>query len=350
MSPEPAEQYRRSGVDIDEAELAVELIRNDVRSTFGPKVISDVGNFGAMYLAEFPGVDRPVLVASTDGVGTKLRVAAMAGDYSTVGNDLINHCVNDILVQGAAPLFFQDYIACGRLEAGCVASIVKGLAAGCRENGFSLIGGEIAEMPGFYQVGDYDVAGTIVGVADRDRIVDGSAIAPGDVLLGCASNGLHTNGYSLARRVLFEEAGLDLGDSPEELDGATVAESLLRVHRSYLHPVMPCVSAGLARGICHVTGGGLPGNLQRILPDELGAAIEPDWSRPGIFELIARIGEVPDAEMYRVFNMGIGLVVVVSPGDEDRAIEIMQRHEEGLHVWRIGVVTERKGVRIGVGL
>jgi phosphoribosylformylglycinamidine cyclo-ligase len=320
--------YRQSGVDIDEGERAVELMRAAVRRTFDGNVLSDLGSFGGLYRASFPGISRPVLVASTDGVGTKLKVASMAGDYSTVGRDLVNHCVNDILVQGARPVFFMDYIACGRLDSAVAASIVSGLSDACVENSCVLLGGETAEMPGFYSPGDYDLAGTIVGVVDEDRIIDGRAIEPGDVILGLPSSGLHTNGYSLARKVLFEVAGLGVSDVPDELGGDTIGKALLAIHRSYLRAVLPLLDAGLVHGLCHVTGGGIPGNLRRILPKGCGAVIRERWPVPPIFRLIGDRGEVTPEEMRRAFNLGAGMLVAVSRGDLPKVESLFGRGGE----------------------
>jgi phosphoribosylformylglycinamidine cyclo-ligase len=317
--------YRASGVDIDEGERAVRLMRDAVRSTFTPRVLSDLGGFGGLFRAEFPGIARPVLVASTDGVGTKLKVAGLAGDYSTVGADLVNHCVNDILTLGAEPLFFLDYIACGRLSPETAASIVTGMSQACREAGCALLGGETAEMPGFYAPGDYDVAGTIVGVVDEGEALSGASVEPGMVLVGLPSAGLHTNGFSLARKVLLEDAGLSLEDSPEGL-GTTLGRALLAVHRCYLGPVLPLVRDRLVAGICHVTGGGIPGNLVRILPPGCGAVIVEDWTVPPVFGLIERLGRVPREEMRRAFNMGAGMILAVSGRDADRVMERLAPH------------------------
>ena len=316
--------YGKSGVDIEEGNRAVDMMKDALRSTYNDRVIGDVGHFGGLYRAEFPGYDNPVLVASTDGVGTKLRVASMAATYLTVGKDLVNHCVNDILVQGASPVFFMDYIACGKLVAPIVSDIVSGLADACRENGAVLLGGETAEMPGFYAEGDYDVAGTIIGVVDRDGIVDGRDITPGMKIIGLASTGLHTNGFSLARRVLFESGEFNVHSNHPLLADRTVGEALLEVHRSYLSCVRPLLEAGIVRGLCHVTGGGIPGNLTRILPDDCNAVISERWSVPCIFELIAAVGGVNISEMRRVFNMGVGMLVVVRDDDLDTANEILR--------------------------
>ncbi|MCD4700716.1 MAG: phosphoribosylformylglycinamidine cyclo-ligase [Candidatus Aegiribacteria sp.] len=315
--------YRSSGVDILEGEKAIALMKAKVRKTFTENVLSDVGHFGGLYRADFSRMKEPVLVASTDGVGTKLKVASMMGNYGTVGCDLVNHCVNDILVQGASPLFFMDYIACGRLEAKTAAGIVSGLAAACSENGCVLLGGETAEMPGFYGEGDYDVAGTIIGLVEKDMIVDGSDISPGMIIIGLPSNGLHTNGYSLARKVLFETAGLSPTDPHPLLGGATVGDALLAVHRSYFKALEPLLKEKLVKGIAHITGGGIPGNLPRILPAGCGALIKSLWSVPAIFELIRELGQVNISEMRKAFNMGAGMLLIVDESDKDRVIKLL---------------------------
>lgn len=341
-------EYRDAGVDIEEGEKAVAMMKAAVRKTFGPAVLSDLGSFGGLYRASFPGLASPVLVASTDGVGTKLKVASLVGDYTTVGRDLVNHCVNDILAQGAAPLFFLDYIACGRLDAVTAAAIVGGMASACLENGCALLGGETAEMPGFYSPGDYDVAGTIIGVVDEDRIIDGSGTAPGDLLLALPSSGLHTNGYSLARKVLFEMAGMSPGDRPEELGGESLGGALLAVHRSYLKPVRSLLAEGLLLGICHVTGGGIPGNLVRILPEGCGAVISETWPVPPLMKLIEELGGVPREEMRRAFNMGAGMLLAVSPRNRERAENLLRDAGETCFVAGeifagAGVVYDREG-------
>ncbi|PIE53042.1 phosphoribosylformylglycinamidine cyclo-ligase [Candidatus Fermentibacteria bacterium] len=328
--------YKASGVDIDEGEKAVELMKKEVRKTFNPNVLSELGHFGGLYNADFKGMEAPVLVSSMDGVGTKLKVAAMSGDYSTVGSDLINHCVNDILVQGAYPLFFMDYIACGSLDASVAAAIVTGLARACSANGFALLGGETAEMPGFYNKGDYDVAGTIVGVVERSKIIDGSAVRPGQTIVGLPSSGLHTNGYSLARAVLFEKAGFSVKDTPNELEGITVGDALLEVHRSYLLQMKPLLEEGIVTGMAHITGGGIPGNLCRILPEGCGALITPSWPVPSVFRLIQKLGGIADTEMRRAFNMGAGfLITTEQPG---RMMKILE--ENGEKPFAAGVITD----------
>lgn len=304
--------YKDSGVDIDEGLRAVDLMKKEVKKTFNHNVLSELGHFGGLFNAEFPGMTQPVLVASMDGVGTKLKVASLMEDYSTVGCDLVNHCVNDILVQGASPLFFLDYIACGKLDAAVAAQIVTGLARACSENGCALLGGETAEMPGFYNSGDYDVAGTIVGAVNRSSIIDGSAVAPGHKIIGLPSSGLHTNGFSLARAVLFDRAGLSVQDHHELLNGETVGDALLKVHLSYLNQMKPLLEQNLVTGMAHITGGGVPGNLIRILPKGCGAMITPTWDVPPIFKLIKKLGGISEVEMRRAFNLGAGFLITTS--------------------------------------
>lgn len=334
--------YRDSGVDIKEGEKAVALMKESVRNTFTKEVLSDLGHFGGLFQADFPDTENPVLVASTDGVGTKLKVASMISKYDTVGQDLVNHCVNDILVQGARPLFFMDYIACGKLEASVVASIVSGLAVACRENGCALLGGETAEMPGFYSEGDYDVAGTIIGLVDKSMIIDGSTIRPGMTIIGLPSNGLHTNGYSLARKVLFEIAEMSPEDRPPLLEGAMLGESLLAVHKSYLNVIKPLLEKHLIQGIAHITGGGIPGNLSRILPEGCGALIDEKWEIPVIFKVIRESGNIDKDEMRKAFNMGAGMLIVVKENDSDRTLEILQ--ESGELPFLAGEITSQEGI------
>jgi phosphoribosylformylglycinamidine cyclo-ligase len=294
-----------------------------------------------MFAPDVAGMERPVLVASADGVGTKLKVAFLAGRHDTVGRDLVNHCVNDILVQGARPLFFLDYVATGRLDPSVLAAVVSGIARGCKENGCALLGGETAEMPGFYADGEYDVAGFIVGMVDRPRVVDGSGIRAGDVLIGLPAAGLHTNGYSLARKVFFDVAGLAVHDRVDEL-GGTVAEVLLAEHRSYLAPLSKPLDAGLVRGLAHITGGGLTDNLPRILPSGTGARIDlGSWPVLPVYGFLQRHGRVADDEMYRAFNMGIGMVVVVAPGDAE-AVEAHLDAARERH-FRIGAIESGDG-------
>jgi phosphoribosylformylglycinamidine cyclo-ligase len=316
--------YRQSGVDIDAGNETVRRIKSLARDTFTPAVLSEIGSFGGLFALDPKQHKEPVLVSSADGVGTKLKVAFMVGRHDTIGEDLVNHCVNDILVQGAAPLFFLDYLATGRLSPDVAEQVVTGVARGCRENGCALIGGETAEMPGFYADGEYDIAGFIVGVVERRSIVDGRRIAPGDVLIGLASSGLHTNGYSLARRVLFEAAKLRPGDHSPEL-GQSVGEALLATHRSYGRALRPLLDAGLVKGMAHITGGGITENLPRILPVGCGAVVSrTSWTVPPLFGLIQRLGSVPAPEMFRTFNMGIGLILACAPSDRDRALELLR--------------------------
>ena len=309
--------YKASGVDIDAGNETVRRIRGLARSTFTPGVLSDIGSFGGLFQLAPGRYREPVLVSSADGVGTKLKVAFLANRHTTVGVDLVNHCVNDILVQGAVPLFFMDYLATGRLSPAVAAAIVGGMAAACRDNGCALLGGETAEMPGFYADGEYDIAGFIVGVVERERLIDGRSIAVGDVLLGLPSSGLHTNGYSLVRRIVFERLGLDVESHVPEL-GQTVGDALLEPHRSYLPVVRPLLETGRIKGMAHITGGGITDNLPRILPPGTAAAIDvAAWTVPPLFQWVQQTGHVPVDDMFRTFNMGIGLIVVTSRDDAE---------------------------------
>ena len=320
--------YRDAGVDIDSANLAKDRIKQLARSTFTPQVMTEIGSFGGMFRADFGGLGEPVLVSSADGVGTKLRVAFMTGIHNTVGYDLVCHCVNDILVQGARPLFFLDYIAAGRLVPDTIAAVIEGLARGCKEAGCALLGGETAEMPGFYSEGEYDVAGFIVGVVDREKIIDGSTIKPGDTLIGLPSVGLHTNGYSLARKLLFEVAGFPPDVTIDKL-GCSPAHELLKPHRSYLGALDGLLDSGAISGLAHITGGGLLENLPRILPDGTAAQIRAaSWPVLPVFELLAETGNVSEQEMYRTFNMGIGMVIVASSDNAGRVREHLDAHAE----------------------
>jgi len=316
--------YREAGVDIDAGEETVRRIKPLVRKTFIPGVLSDIGAFGAFFELDLEKYRRPVLVSSVDGVGTKLKVAFKAKRHDTVGQDLVNHCTNDIAVCGAVPLYFLDYFSTGKLDPSVAEDVIRGFAVACKENGCALIGGETAEMPDLYQAGEYDLAGTIVGVVEKDEIITGAAIKAGDVLLGLPSNGLHTNGYSLARKVLFQHFEVD--NRPDELDGRSVGEVLLDVHRSYLGAIRSLVEAGLGRGFVHVTGGGIPGNTVRVIPEGLSFEVDYSlWRRPSVFELIQRLGGVPEADMRRTFNLGIGLICIVPGGKEDAARAILKR-------------------------
>lgn len=337
--------YSDAGVDIDAATRATDKIKELARRTFNQRTLSEIGSFGGMFDGAFPSLRQPVLVASADGVGTKLKIAFLTGVHNTIGRDLVNHCVNDILVQGARPLFFLDYIATGKLLPEVVAAIVEGVANGCSENGCVLLGGETAEMPDFYAAGEYDVAGFIVGVADREKIIDGKRISPGDVLLALPSVGLHTNGYSLARKLLFEVAGHKADTHIDEL-GMTVGEALLQPHLSYLKPLEGLLDSGVIKGLAHITGGGLTDNVPRILPE--GCAVEIDkgsWPVLPVFKLMQQIGNVSEAEMYRTFNMGVGMVVVCSEKEAKAISDAVAAL--GMKCYRIGMVSQGCGdVRI----
>ena len=310
--------YKASGVDIDAGNDAVRRIRGLARSTFTPQVLSDIGSFGGLFRFGSEGFRDPVLVSSADGVGTKLRVAFLAGKHDTVGQDLVNHCVNDILVQGAEPLFFLDYFGTGRLSPAVAESVVEGMARACRENGCALLGGETAEMPGFYADGEYDIAGFIVGAVERSRLITGETIRPRDVLIGVPSTGLHTNGYSLARQIAFEHLKLRIDSFVPELN-QTIAAALLEPHRSYLSLIRPLLGTGLIKGMAHITGGGITDNLPRILPAGTAARVRTSaWTVPPVFAWLQKSGRVPVSDMLRTFNMGIGLIVVTAPDNADR--------------------------------
>src|SRR4026207_792943 len=314
--------YSDAGVDIDAATRATDRIKELARRTFNERTLSEIGSFGGMFAGAFPGLAQPVLVASADGVGTKLKIAFATGVHNTVGRDLVNHCVNDILVQGARPLFFLDYAATGKLSPEVVASVVEGVTNGCSENGCVLLGGETAEMPGFYQDGEYDIAGFIVGVVDRAKIIDGKTIAPGDVLLALPSAGLHTNGYSLARKLFFDVAGYKPDTHLPELS-MTAGDALLFPHVSYLKPLDGLLDKGVIKGLAHITGGGLTDNIPRILPEGTAVKIEKgSWPVLPIFELFRRLGNVSDGEMYRTFNMGVGMLIVCATSD----VEMIEGH------------------------
>jgi len=328
--------YRQSGVDIDAGNEVVRRIKSLARSTYTPGVLLGVGSFGGLF-ALGKNVADPVLVASADGVGTKLKVAFMAGVHETIGVDLVNHCVNDILVQGARPLFFLDYLATGRLSPDVAEQIVRGIAEACRDNECALLGGETAEMPGFYADGEYDVAGFIVGLVSRERIIDGRTIVVGDSLIALPSSGLHTNGYSLARRIAFEKLGLRVDSHVDEL-GETVGAALLRTHRSYLAPIAPLLDRGLIKGMAHITGGGITENLPRTLPDGLTFALDrSSWQIPPLFAWLQRAGQIDDAEMFRAFNMGVGLILVCSPQSTPEVLSSL--HPAG--AWVLGDVRGR---------
>jgi phosphoribosylformylglycinamidine cyclo-ligase len=329
--------YKAAGVDIDAGNDAVRRIRGLAKSTFTAGVLSDIGSFGGLFRLDRDRYAEPVLVSSADGVGTKLRVAFMTGRHDTVGADLVNHCVNDILVQGAEPLFFLDYLAAGRLDPAIAEQVIGGVAKACRENGCALIGGETAEMPGFYADGEYDIAGFIVGAVDRAKIIDGRSIAPGDVLIGVPSAGLHTNGYSLARRVFFEIAGWKANTYVGEL-GKSAGDALLAPHRSYLALMRPVLERRWAKGIAHITGGGITENLPRILPEGCAAEIDRrSWEVPPIFRVLQQRGSIGIDEMFRAFNMGIGLIVACGAKDADRIINTLATGGES-KARRIGAI------------
>lgn len=319
-------RYADAGVNIDEADRAIGFIKDAVKKTFTRGVLAGIGSFGAMY--RLSGYRRPVLVSSADGVGTKLKLAFLTGRHDTVGQDLVNHCVNDIAVQGAAPLFFLDYFATGKLDWRVAASVVSGLAKACEENGCALIGGETAEMPGFYAPGEYDLAGFIVGCAERARLLTGEKIQPGDVLVGLPSTGLHTNGYSLARKLVFEVAKLTPKSYVPELD-AVIGEELMKVHRSYLHPLQRLQKHGLVCGAAHITGGGITDNTPRMLPKGLAARIDwGSWPVPPVFEFLKRIGAIPDEDYRRTFNLGVGMILAVPQKKIARAARLLERMQE----------------------
>ena len=349
MSAPSKSAYAQAGVDIDAQEKGLARIKKLAKSTFTPGVLSEIGSFGGLFRPELSGMTEPVLVASADGVGTKLVVAKMMGDYSSVGRDLVNHCVNDILVQGAEPLFFLDYLGAGVLEPAKMVELVQGVADGCRENGCALLGGETAEMPGFYQPGDYELVGFIVGIVDRPRMLDGSRVAPGDVLVGLPSSGLHTNGYSLARRILFDTQGLGVHDRAPWRAKKTVGEALLEPHLSYLKPLRPLLGHRALHGMAHITGGGITDNLPRILPADTHALIRVgSWPLPELFHFLQEKGEVDSDEMFRVFNMGIGMVLAVEPSGLAEVLSLLR--STGQRSFLIGTIQkEGSGVVYDLG-
>lgn len=333
--------YAAAGVDIDAGNRAVELMRASVKSTFRPGVLTDIGGFGGLFALDTGRYREPVLVSGTDGVGTKLRVAMMMDKHDTIGIDAVAMCVNDILAQGAEPLFFLDYLAVGKMMPEKVAGIVAGVAEGCRRAGCALIGGETAEMPGFYGEDEYDIAGFAVGVVDRSQIIDGASIRPGDVLLGLPSSGLHSNGFSLVRKVLFEIAGYGVDTYIGEL-GRTVGEELLEPTRIYVKSLLPVLER--VRGIAHITGGGLTENIPRVLPEGVAAVIDDrSWRKPFVFDLIQQAGGIDDEEMLRTFNNGIGMVLLVRPEEADGLLREMRAGgEEAVVIGEIVASHERK--------
>jgi len=333
--------YRDAGVDIDAQDEALRRIKDLVRGTRTAGVLSDLGGFGGMFAPRLDGMAQPVLVSSADGVGTKLRIAFLTGIHNTVGRDLVQHCINDILVQGARPMFFMDYVATGRLDPRVLTAVVEGIATACKDQGCALLGGETAEMPGFYGDDEYDVAGFIVGLVDREKILDGGRVRVGDRLIGLPSSGLHTNGYSLARKIFFELAGLDVKDRVDDLS-ATVGETLLAEHLCYLNPLALALDEGWLHALAHITGGGLTDNLPRVLPEGTAAKIHPgSWPVLPVFEYMQRVGDVANDEMFRTFNMGIGMVAICDP----EAGDLLESHLDriGQPHYRIGEVVAGDG-------
>ena len=332
MSDHTPLTYKDAGVDIDAGNALVERIKPAVRATHRPGVLSGIGGFGGLF--EVPaGYRRPVLVAGTDGVGTKLKLAIETGKHDTVGIDLVAMCVNDVIVQGAEPLFFLDYYATGRLDVDVAASVIAGIAEGCRQAGAALLGGETAELPGFYEGGEYDLAGFCVGVVEHHRIIDGARVAPGDAIVGIASSGLHSNGYSLARKVLARSgAGPD-----DQLEGQALVDQLLAPTRIYVKPLLALLEEVDVHALAHITGGGLPENLPRVLPKDARAVIDTrSWQRPAVFDWLQAEGGIADAELYRTFNCGLGMAVVLPAAQAQRAVELLAVHGE--HAWLAGHV------------
>jgi phosphoribosylformylglycinamidine cyclo-ligase len=327
--------YEEAGVSIDRGNKAVDRIKAMVQRMG----VQEIGKFGGFFPLK-GGVKNPILVSSADGVGTKLKIAFLSGVHNTVGRDLVNHCVNDILVYGAQPLFFLDYLASGKVDPKTVGAVVSGVLDGCLDNDMILLGGETAEMPGFYQEGEYDIAGFIVGIVGKEKVVDGKSIRKGDLLIGLPSNGLHTNGYSLARHIIFKKLKLQV-DSRVSVLAATIGEELLRVHRSYLKPVNALLSACLLKGMAHITGGGLLENIPRILPEAAAVVLEKTWPVPPLFAFLVQAGNISEQERYRVFNMGIGMVLVIEPKHLSRVEAILKKAHEDFYL--IGQVTENKG-------
>lgn len=332
----PGLRYADAGVHLDASDATKRRIKTIVRSTFGPEVLSDIGLFGGLFAPDWRQYRDPVLVASTDSVGTKLKVAFLTNRHNTVGMDIVAHCANDILVQGARPLFFLDYLGMGRHDPDVAESIIRGVAEGCRRVGCALLGGEMAELPDLYQAGEYDVAGTIVGIVDRDRIVDGTRIAVGDRVIGLAADGLHTNGYSLARKVLFDVAGYTVETVLSEC-GRTVGEELLQPHRCYVTALLPLLQERRLKGLAHITGGGLIDNIPRILPDGCGVRLHANtWPVLPVFQVIQRLGGIDPQELYRTFNMGIGLAIIVDAAEVTAIMDTL--HQTGEFPYLMGEV------------
>ncbi len=331
--------YSDAGVSIDNANKTVAKIKEFAKSTFNARTLTEIGSFGGMFDAKFTEMSAPILVASADGVGTKLKIAFLANIHDTIGQDLVNHCVNDILVQGARPLFFLDYFATGKLSPNIAASVVEGISIACKENNCVLLGGETAEMPGFYADGEYDLAGFVVGVVDRENVIDGKNIAAGDVVLALESNGLHTNGYSLARKLFFEVGGYKI-DS--EVNGKTLSDALLKPHRSYYRQLSVLIDRKKIKGLAHITGGGLLENIPRILPKDVAVEIKRGtWNELPIFGVMQRLGNVEDKEMFRAFNMGVGMAIICAESEKEEIITHVE--EFGERCFEIGRVVRGKG-------
>lgn len=333
--------YSDAGVSIDTANEAVKKISEYAKSTFNERTLTNIGSFGGMFDAKFPEMSEPILVSSADGVGTKLKLAFDTGIHNTIGQDLVNHCVGDILVQGAKPLFFFDYFATGKLSANTTASVVEGLAIACKQNGCVLLGGETAEMPGFYADGEYDLAGFIVGIVDKKNVITGENIKVGDVVLGLSSTGLHTNGYSLARKLFFEIGGFSVENKPAELNGETVGNILLKPHQSYLPILKDLLNQNVIKGLAHITGGGLLENIPRILPENVSVEINRGtWNELPIFGLMQKLGNVETKEMFRTFNMGIGMTIICAEEDKEKIVSHIE--SLGEKCFEIGKVIDGK--------
>jgi phosphoribosylformylglycinamidine cyclo-ligase len=336
--------YKDAGVDIEEGALAVEKMKSYVKETFTKGVLGGLGGFGGMFELDLTGYTKPVLVSGTDGVGTKLKISILKDQHDTVGIDLVAMCVNDILVQGAKPLFFLDYIATGKLESDKIADLVKGIAEGCKQSGAALIGGETAEMPGFYSADEYDMAGFTVGIVEKDKIIDGSTITPGDVMIGLPSTGVHSNGYSLVRKLFFDKLQLKINDHVEAL-GCTVGEALITPTKIYVNSVLSVLEEIAVKGMVHVTGGGFIENIPRILPEHLGVNVNlGSWPELDLYKFIQSEGNIETVEMYKTFNMGIGFIMFVNKDDVDNTLSLIESLDEKAYV--IGEVTDKKGVKL----
>lgn len=340
MKNSHSESYAAAGVDVTAGYEAVNRIKPLVESTYIPGVMGSLGGFGGLFAPNVAGMKKPVLVSGTDGVGTKLKIAFLMDKHDTVGIDCVAMCVNDIAAQGAEPLFFLDYIACGKNDPALLEQVVSGVADGCVQAGAGLIGGETAEMPGMYAEDEYDLAGFAVGVAERSAIVDGSGITEGDVLIGLPSSGVHSNGFSLVRKALFEQAGYTVDTTLDELDGKTLGEVLLEPTRIYVKALKPLFQAGVVKGVAHITGGGFIENIPRMIPDGLATRIElGSWPVPPIFDVIERAGNVEHTEMFNIFNMGVGMVLAVAADRADEAMALLSGNDES--AYRIGAVVRK---------